>query len=447
MCIVVTVMVINWRPDLDKPSGAEEFMSEYPESGYLYFRATLFLALLLSALVAPLACGQEADESDLLTRSGLTGDWWGARSSLADHGVTFDLRYTSFYQGLESGTGDQGYEYGGKMDALIKLDSEKLGLWEGGEFRVHLDYSHGNAPPNLGGAIFAANTALYWPVDTPDELVATSLNFSQKLGERSSIALGKFNPVDVYALHPFYGGWGIDRFMNIVLVAPPSGLIPVVFMGAVATIETEPVTWSIIVADPNDRTNDYFPGDLFSDGVLMAANATRVTALAGRRTTYGITGLYSTAEGADYSSIGGAVGTSTKTGAWNVNIQFTHDFQASSQQSDAAWGFVLKAGIADGNPNYVQRSLIVGIGGKALLFGRPQDSFGVGAYFYDLSDTLQDELNPVLTDFRDESAIEAFYSWTATPWLQIGANIQYINPARGRHKNALVPSLRTQIRF
>ena len=402
---------------------------------------------LLSALVAPVAFGQATDESDLLTRSALTGDWWGSRSSLAEHGVTLDLRYTSFYQGLASGTGDQGYEYGGKMDAFINLDSSKMGLWEGGEFRSHLEYSHGNAPTNLGGAIFSVNTALYWPVDTPDELVATSLNFTQKVGDRSSIALGKFNPVDLYASHPFYGGWGIDRFMNIVLVAPPSGLIPVVFMGVLATIETEPVTWTIIVADPNDRTNDYLPGDLFSDGVLMAANATRVTALAGRRTTYGITGLYSTAEGADYSSVGGAVGTSTKSGAYNVNIQFTHNLQESSEQPNAAWGFYLKAAIADGNPNYIQRSLIVGIGGKALFFGRPQDSFGVGAYYYDLSDTLQDELNPVLTDFRDEAAIEAFYSWAATPWLRIGANIQYINPARGYHEHALVPSLRMQIRF
>ena len=62
-------------------------------------------------------------------------------------------------------------------------------------------------------------------------------------------------------------------------------------------------------------------------------------------------------------------------------------------------GSILRQAIADGNPNYVERSLIVGIGGKALFFGRPQDSFGIGAYYYDLSDVLQDELNPVLTRF------------------------------------------------
>ncbi len=414
--------------------------------GSLRVFSALSFAMLSATFAAPSAFGQAAGGYDFLEVTPPPG-YLARRSWLAEHGVSVDIRYTGFYQGLASGTGDKGYEYGGKMDAFINLDSGKMGLWEGGGFRSHLEYSHGNAAANLGGAIFAANTALYWPVDTPDKLVATSLYFTQKLGHRSSIALGKFNPVDLYASHPFYGGWGIDRFMNIVLVAPPSGLIPVVFMGAIATIDTESVTWTIIAADPNDRTNDYFPGDLFSDGVLMAANATHTTTLAGRGTTYGITGLYSTANGVDYSSIGGAVGRSDRSGAWNINIQFTHNLQESSERSDAAWGFYLKAAIADGNPNYVQRSLIVGIGGRALFFGRPQDSFGIGAYYYDLSDVLQDELHPTLTDFQDEAAIEVYYNWALSSWLRLGANIQYINPARGDYENALVPSLRAQIRF
>ena len=201
-----------------------------------------------------------------------------------------------------------------------------------------------------------------------------------------------------------------------------------------------------MVFDPNDRTNDYLPGDLFEDGVNFSVTASHDTTLAGRKTTFALTGLYSTAEGTDYSSIGGVEGTSTKSGSYNVNFEFKHNLQESSEHPRATWGFYLKAAIADGNPNYVERSLIVGIGGKALFFGRPQDSFGIGAYYYDLSDTLQDSLDP-LVNFQDESAIEAYYSWAVKSWLQLGANIQYINPATGDNKNALVPSLRMQIRF
>ncbi|MFC1665082.1 carbohydrate porin [Pseudomonadota bacterium] len=415
------------------------------------------LVLLLAALLMPLAvvetsAATESAESsanpDLRTRSALTGDWWGARTWLADHGLNLDLRHTSFYQGLASGTGDKDFEYGGKLDAFINLDSGKMGLWEGGGFRSHLEYRHGDAPANLGGAIFAANTALYWPVDTPEKLVATSLYFNQKVGDRSSIALGKFNPVDLLAADPFYGGWGIDRFMSLVLAAPPSGLVPVVFMGAVANIQTKPASWTIMVFDPNDRTNDYFSGDLFEDGVNISVGGAHLTTLSGRKTTYAATAIYSTADGADYSSIGsGVVGTSTKSGSYNISFEFKHNLQESSHDPNAAWGFYVKAAFADGNPNYVRRSLIVGIGGRALFFGRPQDSFGVGAYLYDLSDTLQDSLDPTRTNFHNEGGLEVFYSFWVTPWLQIGADIQYINPARGDYKNALIPSLRTQIRF
>jgi len=399
---------------------------------------TLIFAVLLSTLASNSASGQS---------SALTGDWGGVRSSLAERGVTLDFRYTSFYQGLVSGTGKEDFEYGGKVDAFINLDSSKMGLWEGGGFRSHLEYSHGDLETNLGGALFATNTAMYWPVGMPEELVATSLYFTQKVGDRSNIALGKFNPVDLLAQDPFYGGWGIDRFMNLILAAPPSGLIPVVFMGAVANIQAKPLTWTIMVFDPNDRTDDYFPGDLFTDGINVSVSGAHTTTLAGRKTTYAATGLYSTAEGVDYSSIGGGVfRTSNKKGAWNINFEFKHNLQENNEQPSAAWGFYLKAAIADGNPNYVERSLIAGIGGRPLFFGRPQDSFGLGAYYYNLSDELEDTINPDVV-IGDEAAIEVFYNWAVTPWLFFGPDIQYVKPARGRFDNALVVGLRMQLRL
>ena len=178
----------------------------------------LMAALLLSTLVAPVAFGnspaleenspsagakdkqsaQSSGETDPTTNSTLTGDWGGSRSTLADNGVSLDFRHTSFYQGLASGTGNKDFEYGGKFDVFINLDSSKMGLWEGGGIRTHIEYSHGDLATNIGGTLFATNTALYWPVGAPEEVVATSLNFTQKVGEKSSIAVGKFNPVDVY---------------------------------------------------------------------------------------------------------------------------------------------------------------------------------------------------------------------------------------------------------
>jgi len=404
--------------------------------------------VLLAILAISSTYAQSSSGSDpLRTRSYLAGNWWGARSSLADKGVSLDLRHTSFYQGLASGTGDKDFDYGGKFDVFINLDSSKMGLWEGGGFRSHIEYSYGDLATNLGGTLFATNTAMYWPVGTPEEVVATSLYFTQKTGDRSSIALGKFNPVDLLTADPFHGGWGIDRFMNLILVAPPSGLIPVVLMGAVVNIRTNPLTWTVMAFDPNDRTNDYFPGDLFEDGVNVSVTGAHTSTLAGRKTSYTVTGLYSTAEGVDYSSIGGGIlETSNEKGAWNINFEFKHNLQEDSEQPNTAWGFYLKAAIADGNPNYVQRSFIAGVGGRALFFGRPQDSFGLGMYYYNLSDKLEDNIHPFAV-IGDEAAIEFFYNYAVTPWLYFGPDIQYVKPARGRFDNALILGLRMQVRF
>jgi porin len=408
--------------------------------------SSLKFCLVIIAIYTGLVTNVAAQGYDILEVSPPPG-YLVRRAWLADKGVTVDMRYTGFYQGLVSGTGDEDFQYGDKFDAFINFDSSKLGLREGGGFRSHFEYARDNAPTNLGGALFATNTALYWPVGKPNKLVATSLYFTQRVGKKSSIALGKFNPVDLLAADNFYGGWGTDRFMNLILVAPPSGLIPVVFMGAVATVRTQPVSWTFMVFDPNDRTDDYLPGDLFEDGVNFSVAASHDTTLAGRKTTYVLGGLYSTADGVDYSSIGGGLVESTsKSGAWNINFEFKHNLQEDTEQANVSWGFYLKAAIADGNPNYVQRSLIAGIGGKALFFGRPQDCFGLGAYYYNLSDELEDSINPAAL-ISDEAAIEVYYNYAMRPWLYLGPNIQYVKPARDRFDNALVASLRLQFRF
>ena len=384
---------------------------------------------------------------DLMSRSTLTGDWGGVRTTLAKHGVDMDLRHTSTFQGLLEGEGDKNFEYGGKLDAFINLDSAKLGLWEGGGFRSHIEYRHGDAPSGLGGAIFAVNAMLYWPGDEAYKWAATSLYVTQKLGDSGNIAFGKFNPVDLLAADPFYGGWGIDRFMNLILAAPPSGLIPVVFMGAVGSMKTEAVNWTLMVFDPEDRTFDYLPRDLFRSGVNISLSGAHNTTLAGRRTVYAVTAIYSTAEGTDYSGLQPGIGsTSTKKGSYNVSFEFKHNLQESTNQPNASWGFYLKAAIADGNPNYVQSSLIAGIGGRPLFFGRPEDSFGIGAFRYNVSNELQSAVNPYIT-FHDEAALEAYYSYAVTPWLSLTADIQYIKPATSGDQNALVTALRTSIRF
>ena len=411
---------------------------------------SLFIAASVALVAEPVAAQEIPDPAPVdpavVTRSRLTGDWWGARSYLDNHGVTLDLEYTATYQGLASGTKDRDSGYGGKVDAFFNLDSGKLGLWEGGGLRTHVEYRHGDARANLGNTLFATNTAQLWPVDTPEQVVATSIYLAQQAGDRVNILVGKFNPVDLLAADAFFGGWGTRRFMNLIFVAPPSGLVPPVFMGAVTSVRTAPVTWTLMVFDPNDRTTDYFPGDLFKDGVNVSASGAHTAKLASRSTTYTVTANYSTAEGVNYSTLPPGFETTNKTGAYNISFQFTHNLQESADGPDADWGFYFKVAIADGNPNYVKASVLGGIGGRALFLGRPQDSFGVGGFYYNLSDALENSLDPV-ADFGDEAALSVFYAWSAMRWLHVGGDVQYVFPARRGGDPGLVVAVRANIWF
>lgn len=402
--------------------------------------------LLVTLLTISVLAEAPAPKESIWNSSRLTGEWGGLRSSLADKGLSFDLEYTSTYQGLLAGTGSDDYKYGGKFDAFLNLDSSKMGLWEGGGVRTHFEYNHGDAEAFRGGVFFPVNSAQFTPLGVPEEVEATSVYFTQNVGDQSAIMLGKICALDLLRADPFFGGWGTQRFMNLAFVAPPSGVVPPVFMGAVASIKTQLVSWNIMVFDPNDRTTDYLPDDLFSDGVNISVSGNHLATLSGRKTKYTLNTTYSTQEGADLSSLPSNLETKTKKGSYNISFQFLHNLQESADNPDAGWGFNIKAAIADGNPNAIKASVVGGIGGRALFFERPQDSFGLGYYFYDYSDHLRDSQDPS-ADFNNEQGLEVFYNYEVTPWLHITGDVQYINPAASSYDNAVIAALRGNIRF
>jgi porin len=378
----------------------------------------------------------------------LTGDWAGARTNLANHGLSLNLEYTQFYQGLFSGDGNDDWEFGGRVDAFFNVDTEKLGLWKGGGIRTHAEYRYGSLPASRGRALWPVNTATLLPLGDGEEVVASSIYLTQALGDHVNVMLGKINAVDLLAADPFFGGWGIHRFQNIAFVAPPSGVVPPTIMGAIVSIKTAPINWTLMAFDPNDRTNDYAPDDLFDKGVNVSLGATYSAKLAGRSTSYSLTGTYSTKDGANLGELllPADLKTGPKDGAYNVSFQFSHNLIQHSEKPGDGWGLFIKGALADGNPNPVQSSIIGGFGGKGLLPSRPNDTFGVGYFYYDFSDDLQNATDPLLK-LDDEHGLEVFYNLAVTPWFSIGADLQVIKPALGNADTAVVGGLRANIRF
>ena len=383
-------------------------------------------------------------------------------------GITLDLEFTQFLQGLASGgtvniprepippgrfpgTGPETGGYGGRLDGFIELDTEKLGWWDGGKLNVHLEYNFGSLPDSLGFTFFPTNTGMAFPSGSPDSLAATSLYLSQQLGDQGSLLIGKINTTDLSENDPFFGGWGIRRFQNVVFSAPPSGLVPIVMFGAIGSLRLDPVTLSLWIYDPEDRTHDYWPNGLFSEGVTFYPSITYNTQTAGRPTTFSLNGIYTTKSGINFSSISDAyrenIEPSTKQGSYSIGFQFSHLFHQLDSNPRQGWGVFVRGAISDGNPNYVQNSIIAGIGGYGLFPERELDSFGVGYFYYDLSDELEDTLDVLRDRIGDEQGIEVYYSYAVTPWFFLTGDVQYIDPPRKSVEDSLILGLRANIRF
>ena len=398
---------------------------------------------------------EHASPHTIWTRDTLTGDWGGLRSDLAELGIGIDLSMTSYYAGIFSGgVVDDAFDFGHRADAFVNFDFEKLGLWEGGGFRTHLESRFGEATsrsfPRSGG-IWPPNTGVVVPLGAPERLVATSLYLTQRLGDSTNLMLGKINALDLLAADPFFGGWGRDRFTNIAFVAPPSGVVPPTIMGAILSHRAGSFSYTFMAFDPDDRTNDYWPDDLFSNGVNLSAAATWSGKVAERSSSVGISATYSTKESVDLSDflLPPDLRSGTEEGAYNISLSFSHLLYELPDQPGKGFGIYGKAATADGNPNPIQGSFVGGFAGHGIVPHRPNDSFGIGYYYYNLSNQLQSAfsvLDPVFA-IKDEQGIEVFYNLAVTPWFRLTADVQWIDPARAALPHAWVGGLRASVTF
>jgi porin len=408
------------------------------------------LSLLLAA--ASPVHGQAPNDDDPApspwARETLGGDWGGMRSALGQQGIRFNLWATGFYDDMLKGSGNADGGFGVRADLLINGDTGKLGLWQGGGLHAHVTYRGGDLSGFRGGALLPVHTSGVLPLGGKDDVVATSLYMSQRFGDATRLMLGKINVIDLLAGHPFFGGWGTDRFWNVAFVAPPSGVLPPVIMGGILTHAFAPYTLTAMVFDPNDQSTNYSLNRLFEDGVNASLGLAWSGDVAGRKSGAAITATYSTAEGTDWSQFTFPPGsqTTTKKGYYNVAVELSHLLVASDDVPGKGLGLYAKAAIADGNPNPIKRFFVGGIAGHAIVPRRPLDYFGVGYFYYDFSDELQNAVAP-LGSFKNEQGIEAYYAFVPAPWLRLTANLQWVNPAYGTNPSVWVGGVRLRVEF
>lgn len=393
-----------------------------------------------------------SETSSLSTRPRLLEDEW--RAELRGRGIDIEAWLTQFYQGAVAGDGSRQWQYGGKGDLFVTFNGEKLGLWPGLSIAAHLELLYGDGANAMGNRVLLpVNTALAFPrLGGSDQDL--SIVVSQAFSERVSVSFGKFNMLDVLANTPLLGGGGTTTFMNTALAAPITGVTPPYLVGANLTIRTDPTIWTAFVYDPRNAQDSDVLTDSFSEGMTGMLSATIPYQIAGRSGFFGARAIYNNKETTDLGDVPGLVlpqGSSqfigTRKGSWFVGASFQQYLVQNPGNPLEGWGIFGQVGISDGNPNPIEWSAILGIGGTSFLPGRNLDRWGVGYFRYSLSSDLRDGLASIGVELRDEQGIEAFYNAAVTPWFSVTADLQVVRPAVSDASTAVTAAVRTKIAF
>lgn len=410
-------------------------------------------ALLLSAGLAPSpARAEEAAAApaptyagDLLSRSTLTGDWGGFRDKAADKGVTVTLGLVQVEQGVPTGgADDRTWDYGGRGDLTLSLDTGKAGLWPGGFLTIEAEGNWGDSVNTKTGAMMPATTNSLFPIPGRSEFALPALNYMQFLSHNFGILVGKVDTMVNGDKNEFAaGGKRDDQFLNLALTLNPTLMVSVPYstltLGGIILPTGDPNEAVISVAAMSGKGKANTAGfdNLEGDELTYAVEGrVRVHPLGftGHQ-LLGATYATRTFAGLDQRLGDILIGTVAKENdSWAVYYNFDQYFYEPVKGSGRGIGLFGRFGTSDGEANPIHYFCSLGIGGKGAIPGRDEDNFGIGWYWIDLArPTLTGPFNSRQLLNSDENGIEAYYNIALTPWAHLTPDLQVILPAQKNH--------------
>lgn len=457
--------------------------------------------LALALLVTPsLASAQpvEAPDTyagDLWSRPRLTGDWGGLRDELAKKGIVLDVDVLLTPQGVASGGRDTAAEFWGTAEYTLGVDTQKLGLWPGGFFNVYALSSFGNSDINKdAGAFVPVNTATILP--EPDDTTTALMNLTimQFFSEKFGIVAGKIYTLtadDNEFAHNYrtnFMNTGLDFNMTLDLF-PFSA-----YGGGIIVLPWEGAEFQASVIDPSGSPTNNDISDAFEDGVLVAAQgrvAIKPFGLVGHQLLgFGWSNKERLSLDQDPTNIANFLlkerfprlanpgpilvrilerffpqllvptqPANTVNSTWAIYYNFDQFLWSPEGHSDRGIGLFFRFGASDGIANPVKYAYNVGVGGKGIVPGRPEDTFGIGWSRVEFSNSFVPFLRQQLDlGLNHGDAVEMYYNASVTSWLNASLDLQIVNPGLNRGldssgqqlediNTALVLGLRLYARF
>ena len=352
-------------------------------------------------------------------------DWDSFRSDLEGRGITFSLQYTGeVFRGFDLADG-KGSEYRGMVNLHFALDTEKMGLWPGGELFLDAQNGHGRGLSLSPGGVDLPISN----IDAEDYTQIYEYGIIQKfLDATVQFWLGKQDVNTIFSVNDFGGNFIFPSFTLIPTIPMPT--FPAPALGAAAFVK--PVRWLSFGAG-------------FYDGGPKVESLGFDTAFDGKGGYFSIFEPAWTpgfGEGGQYQGnyrlgfwyhSGTFDATQPDHGQFSDNYGLYLQFdqlvyrQGHGDDDDRGLGAFFQFGWAPKDRNEVTRYLGGGFSWKGFLPGREHDSLAVGIGHSRLVGSQPPGKKINLTN------VELFYMAQLTPWLSLQPDIQYFdNPAVGK---------------
>jgi len=400
----------------------------------------------------------------------LLGDWNGARTRLADEGVTFNLGYGSQIAHNTSGGRDRLTRYSDQWVLGAELDLQKLWGWQGGTFVATITDRNGkNLSADAGLGTFQQVQEVYGRGQT---WRLTNFYLGQSLMDgRLKLKAGRMN------IGSDFAAFSCD-FQNLTFCgSQPGNLVgsywtnwPVSVWAGVAKLTTSQETYvQLGVYQVNPRFVDdaynvrkgLVPN--FPDGTTGALipvefgfTPAGVAMFHGLPGSYKAGAWYNTSDSADLmldqnrQPLGTtSVGALQRDGAYGAYINFQQQVTGVAGAEGAT--VFLNASQADRFTAATDSQVAVGLQYKGA-FDRPADTIGVAlgtTHGNGRRANAQRVASSQIVNDGYEVAAEVYYGWAPLKSVVIRPNVQYIaHPGgTGQNDNALVVGLKTSIAF
>ena len=402
---------------------------------------------------------------DFLNRTTLTGDWWGCRTNLYEHGVMFDAALTQVFQGVTSGGKDtDDTVYTGLLDAGLNIDTGKLNWWPGGLFTFNLQSGFASNFPLESGNVSPTNYTELYPTGDKPQTVLMEYYWTQVLSKEFAVVLGRVNAVNFFDKNRFAQD-PRNQFMNLSMDnnALFGAFISFSTYGVLASWQiTDNFSINPAIFDPNTQPGNYFK-DLFKDiglateadldwklgsdlgGILKVIGiyvSKDTTALDNPRL------LREKIEGLSLETLSGnwIIALNAEQYLWkpSSSSKKSNVQAASFEFQERGVGLFGRFGYTPEDRNAWNIYASGGVSGRGIIPGRPYDRMGIGAYWLKQSSDLDNQPGDLL---EDELGMEAFYNIALTPWAQLSFDFQWINSGVTGVSNPVVLGARLFTQF